>query len=651
MNVASNPACAALDSALAMASKGYRVFPLPPRSKKAALADWPSLASTDEEQIKKWNGAGSNWAMVLDDKIAVVDEDGPDGSAILAKFEAEHGGLPPTWTVKTARGRHRLYGQSLPPAPHDARPKDLELRAGTHYIVLPGSVHPSGHIYEWEVSPDEAPLADLPEWLHKGWPGSRVSEKPVSNIIDFPSWILPKHAGLGVSSDEADLPRKATLSEIKSALAAISPDCSYDDWLHVGAALYDELGDDGEELFVKWSQWSRAKYPKGESPEKKWPQCRKLTNWTIGTVFYMATEADPNWRDGMEEPEQPKAEPGISPIELVWPGETAETDADWLVKHRIEKTGTGILSARSGEGKTFTALDLAFTLARLKTWTGQKVTENVGTLWIAAESPGQIQKRMRGLPEEPGDWPFVYIKSCPKLLDARGRTNTLAINQLVAVWSAANEQMLERHGVRIGLIIIDTMLRVSGYRQSGENDPSQGGAVWDGLSALSEATGTFVLGVDHMGLAAVRTRGNTAKEDFVDFVAYLDDGEMLIDKVRNGPDMIAIPFQLETIVLGQDRDGDDVTTKRVVWGEPGASASKAKGKKLPESTRLLLEAMTTVKEWPTPVDALRLAHKRLYKAADKTAEHERNAWSKATKAYKLRFFDRDGLPMVDEPPL
>jgi hypothetical protein len=506
-------------------------------------------------------------------------------------------------------------------------------------------------------------MIDLPVMPHALRPQMREHNIEDHISTPMPAWLEAKckgHAGAGVSSDEADLPRKATLAEIKAALAAISPDCSYDDWLHVGAALYDELGDDGEELFIEWSQWSRAKYPKGESPEKKWPQCRKLTNWTIGTVFWMANEANPNWRGGLEateadeqpKAEQPKAaEPGASPIELVWPGETAETDADWLIKHRMEKAGTGILSARSGEGKTFTALDLAFTLARLKTWTGQKVTENVGTLWVAAESPGQIQKRMRGLPEEPGAWPFVYIKSCPKLLDARGQTNAAAINQLVAVWRTANQEMLERHGVRIGLIVIDTMLRVSGYRQSGENDPSQGGAVWDGLTTLSEETRTFVLGVDHMGLAAVRTRGNTAKEDFVDFVAYLDDGEMLIDKVRNGPDMIAIPFQLETIVLGRDQDGDDVTTKRVVWGEPGAGAPKGKGKKLPESTLLLLKAMADIKEWPTPVDTLRLAHKRLYKAADKSDEHERNAWSKATKAYKLRFFDRDGLPMVDEPPL
>lgn len=68
-------------------------------------------------------------------------------------------------------------------------------------------------------------------------------------------------------------------------LNAISPDCSYDEWLKVGMALKHE----GVGLSV-WENWSShgTKYKQGECA-RKWAGFRR-DEVTGGTLFYIATE-------------------------------------------------------------------------------------------------------------------------------------------------------------------------------------------------------------------------------------------------------------------------------------------------------------------------------------------------------------------------
>src|SRR5829696_5442263 len=41
----------------------------------------------------------------------------------------------------------------------------LDLKGDGGYVVAPPSKHPSGANYEWIISPDDAGLAELPEWV------------------------------------------------------------------------------------------------------------------------------------------------------------------------------------------------------------------------------------------------------------------------------------------------------------------------------------------------------------------------------------------------------------------------------------------------------------------------------------------------------
>ena len=72
-------------------------------------------------------------------------------------------GLLPTTTVSTARGSHYYFvGKSKTAA--NVLP-DVEVRGTGSGVLAPGSVHPSGFLYDWEIPPWEVPPVGVPPEL------------------------------------------------------------------------------------------------------------------------------------------------------------------------------------------------------------------------------------------------------------------------------------------------------------------------------------------------------------------------------------------------------------------------------------------------------------------------------------------------------
>src|SRR5262249_2301407 len=82
----------------------------------------------------------------------------------------------------------------------------------------------------------------------------------------------------------------ADRDEVELALSFIVKD-DYHTWLHVGAALNEEFGEDGFGLFDAWSAKSE-KY-NARDTLRKWEDCKEITSYSIGTVFYHANEESP----------------------------------------------------------------------------------------------------------------------------------------------------------------------------------------------------------------------------------------------------------------------------------------------------------------------------------------------------------------------
>jgi hypothetical protein len=158
-------------SALALATKKrLPVFPCQPRDKPPAVANGVKAATTDAEIIQQWwrqlPEANIGIATGARSGIFILDVDGVDAEAELRKLEAQHGALPATVEVITARGRHAWFKMPAAPIRNSAGKlgPGLDIRATGGYVLAPPSVHLTGRRYEWSVDCASA-IASAPSWL------------------------------------------------------------------------------------------------------------------------------------------------------------------------------------------------------------------------------------------------------------------------------------------------------------------------------------------------------------------------------------------------------------------------------------------------------------------------------------------------------
>src|SRR5262245_43377806 len=157
-------------SALTLARKGLHVFPCQPRDKRPATANGVKAATDDLDTIRRWWQQNPQFnigvATGAPSGIFIVDVDGIDAEGELRRLEAQHGTLPATIEGITGRGRHVWF--KMPDAPiRNSASKlapGLDIRASGGYVLVPGSIHPTGRAYQWSVDCADA-IADAPDWL------------------------------------------------------------------------------------------------------------------------------------------------------------------------------------------------------------------------------------------------------------------------------------------------------------------------------------------------------------------------------------------------------------------------------------------------------------------------------------------------------
>ena len=129
---------------------GWPVFPVEPRGKVPLIPGGFRSASTHPEQVCDWwdgfplaNIGFSPGAAGL----IVLDIDGPLGEATARELGVF---TTPTVEVVTSRGRHKYFRLPIGVTLGNESPwTDLDVRAHNGYVLLPPSVHPSGHVYSW----------------------------------------------------------------------------------------------------------------------------------------------------------------------------------------------------------------------------------------------------------------------------------------------------------------------------------------------------------------------------------------------------------------------------------------------------------------------------------------------------------------------
>ena len=355
-----------------------------------------------------------------------------------------------------------------------------------------------------------------------------------------------------------------TVSKMQDLLAVLDPSMGREPWLRIGMALHHETeGDDTG--FDLWDEWSSDgdTYPSTEALRSQWDGFKggagkKLT--TMRSVLKMAKEAGYREPDNREaviakaevlQAELPRKSVGrFGPVPIY--DLTLAPPMEWLIKGVLPRAELGVLFGASGSGKTFVALDLAFSIARGIAWRERRTTRGRVVI-IAAEGAGGIGKRgeaysryhdfdLRGVD-------LHIIPAAPNFLDNDDISEVMAeINNIGP----------------IDVVIIDTFAQVT--PGANENTSEDMGRALANLKLVHGATGAMNLVVAHAGKdlsKGVRGwSGLKAAADVQIEVVRHENGEreIILEKMKDGEDGIRWPFRLEVVEIGIDNDGDIITS-------------------------------------------------------------------------------------------
>lgn len=220
----------------------------------------------------------------------------------------------------------------------------------------------------------------------------------------------------------------------------------------------------------------------------------------------------------------------------------------WMIRSLLPQTGLAALYGASGTGKSFLALDLAVNVAGGSTeWYGMRVT-NCPVTYCVLEGEGGMGKRTKA-------WAQHHDKALPDEL----RFITQPINLLRQDDVRELAAAILAAGGGGGLIILDTLNRAA--PEADENSSKDMGAIVAAAKALQVVTGGLVMVVHHTGKnSELGMRGHSSLFAAMDSVIGVTKSQWEVKKSKDDATGALYPFKLETLSLGVDDEGDEVTS-------------------------------------------------------------------------------------------
>lgn len=415
-------------------------------------------------------------------------------------------------------------------------------------------LHDSNRRYALDELLTLAELIDAPEYVD-----IETYDFNFSDLKDTPSKQLAEKWNLLRKSDE----------KIKGILSAHFPSRSEYDM-----ALISRLKD------LEWDLQDIAQIayvsPKGKNKDLTKREIIRAYSRAKGTVNIMAL--DQSTVDAISQQKNPLIHEVIKPKRkyvaaglLTWRSNTTP-----LLKGLIDQATLVSIYGQSNVGKSFVATDISAHIAMGRDWAGYKCKAKASVLYVAAEAAATygmradaVKLRM-GIPFDADitQFPFGVYQDNISLFQTDKTTGICpGLEQLVA---EANF-LAEDSGLPCKLIVIDTLASVFGG--GNENSFDDMGLLIDNLLKLIRRTGATVLIVHHSGKDQTKgERGHssliaaldTSLEVKLTNIGAKDRRELIARKQRSNDSNVKVEFNLNVVKLGEDDDGDPVTSCNII---------------------------------------------------------------------------------------
>lgn len=223
---------------------------------------------------------------------------------------------------------------------------------------------------------------------------------------------------------------------------------------------------------------------------------------------------------------------------------------EWLVSGVLPRTGLAAIYGPSGSGKSFLALDMFCAIDRGVPWFGRK-TKKAPITYICLEGAAGVGQRMAAYQRRFGT------------LSKQIRVVVQPMNLQTAADVADMAHAILAAGMVGGVVCIDTLNRAS--PGADENAPKDMGQIIYAAQQLQLLVGGVVVLVHHTGKDESRgLRGHTSLAASLDAAIGVSrtktERTWFIGKSKDGNDDLEGTWQLETITLGTDEDGETISS-------------------------------------------------------------------------------------------
>jgi putative DNA primase/helicase len=492
---------------------GYKPIPILPGEKRPAVDRWTEYVYRNAD-VRRFAEHGVG---LLCGELRAIDIDvrNEDVSIRIANMAASM-----LWPDSKAPRRigqwpkalfmvRSVPGAKMSTAPYildsdtfDNDPHKVEVLGQGQQFVAYG-IHPkTGREYEWNGAgePTSVRLEDLPYVTPEQLRAFLAAAEGILGEFGKRCGRLGRGEDGKVHRPAGDL--RGDYATVVSALAYIPNDnVSRDDWVEMMHAIKGALGEEGLDVWLRWSASSpkSGKSGKKDTALKAWQDCNP-TSIGAGTIYFWAKHN--GWKRPAKAAPQMPADWDEVPPQTEAAGRTAEKlssrslillngadvkpePIEWLWDGWLAAGKLHILAGVAGTGKTTLAMSLAATLSRGGRWTD-------GT----QAQPGSVV--VASYEDDPADTLAPRLRAAGADMDR--------IKFLAGVWQGTERtafsaredgallaDAIRTHGVR--LLIIDPIISAMGAFDSHKNAETR--TALQPLADIAAETGVAIVGIAH----------------------------------------------------------------------------------------------------------------------------------------------------------